>query len=111
MNWASARWASAGKPLCWASKFARPIGCRRHFSSASATCAGPIGDRGWSWIPKAGSSSGFTEMISLSAPLTEEKIRGLKVGDEVGLTGVVFTGRDAVHKFLHDGGLLPAEGN
>lgn len=48
-------------------------------------------------------------MISLSAPFTEEKIRSLKVGDEVGLTGVVFTGRDAVHKFLHDGGELPPE--
>ena len=50
-------------------------------------------------------------MISLSAPFTEEKIRSLKVGDEVGLTGVVFTGRDAVHKFLHDGGELPPEVN
>jgi fumarate hydratase class I len=46
-------------------------------------------------------------MISLTAPLTEEKIRSLKVGDEVGLSGVVFTGRDAVHKYLHEGGALP----
>ena len=50
-------------------------------------------------------------MISLSFPFTEEKIRTLKVGDEVGLTGVVFTGRDAVHKYLHDGGTLPPEVN
>ena len=50
-------------------------------------------------------------MISLSFPFTEEKIRALKVGDEVGLTGVVFTGRDAVHKYLHDGGTLPPEVN
>ena len=50
-------------------------------------------------------------MISLAAPFTEEKIRTLKVGDEVGLTGVVFTGRDAVHKYLHDGGALPPEVN
>jgi tartrate/fumarate subfamily iron-sulfur-dependent hydro-lyase beta chain len=50
-------------------------------------------------------------MISLSAPFTEEKIRSLKVGDEVALTGIVFTGRDAVHKFLHDGGELPPEVN
>jgi fumarate hydratase class I len=48
-------------------------------------------------------------MIPLSAPLTEEKIRALKVGDEVGITGVVFTGRDAVHKYLHEGGELPPE--
>jgi fumarate hydratase subunit beta len=50
-------------------------------------------------------------MISLAAPFTEEKIRALKVGDEVGLTGVAFTGRDAVHKYLHEGGELPPEVN
>jgi fumarate hydratase class I len=48
-------------------------------------------------------------MLSLAAPFTEEKIRALKVGDEVGLTGILFTGRDAVHKYLHEGGELPAE--
>ena len=48
-------------------------------------------------------------MIELSVPFSEEKIRNLKVGDEVALTGVVFTGRDAVHKYLHDGGELPPE--
>lgn len=48
-------------------------------------------------------------MISLAAPFTDEKIRALKVGDEVGITGLVFTGRDAVHKYLHDGGELPPE--
>ncbi len=50
-------------------------------------------------------------MISLAAPFTDEKIRALKVGDEVGLTGIVFTGRDAVHKYLHEGGELPPEVN
>jgi fumarate hydratase subunit beta len=34
-------------------------------------------------------------MIKLSFPFTEEKIRALKVGDEVLISGVVFTGRDA----------------
>lgn len=48
-------------------------------------------------------------MIPLATPFTEEKIRALKVGDEVGITGIVFTGRDAVHKYLHDGGKLPPE--
>jgi fumarate hydratase class I len=48
-------------------------------------------------------------MISLSAPFTDEKIRALKVGDEVGITGIVFTGRDAVHKYLHEDGELPPE--
>ena len=47
-------------------------------------------------------------MIKLSFPFTEAKIRALKVGDEVLITGTVFTGRDAVHKYLHEGGALPA---
>ena len=46
-------------------------------------------------------------MTELSFPFTEEKIRALKVGDEVLISGVVFTGRDAVHKYLHEGGALP----
>jgi len=46
-------------------------------------------------------------MSSLKAPFTEEKIRALKVSDEVLISGVVFTGRDAVHKYLHEGGQLP----
>ena len=46
-------------------------------------------------------------MIKLSFPFTEEKIRALKVGDEVLISGIVHTGRDAVHKYLHEGGKLP----
>ncbi len=46
-------------------------------------------------------------MIELTTPISEEQIRGLKVGDEVGITGVIFTGRDEVHKYLHEGGVLP----
>jgi len=42
-------------------------------------------------------------MIHLSAPFTEDKIRSLKVGDMVEITGTLFTGRDAVHKWLHEG--------
>lgn len=34
-------------------------------------------------------------------------MRSLRVGDEVSINGVVFTGRDAVHKYLHEGGALP----
>jgi tartrate dehydratase beta subunit/fumarate hydratase class I family protein len=34
-------------------------------------------------------------MKPLSLPFTEEKIRALKVGDEVLILGIVFTGRDA----------------
>jgi fumarate hydratase class I len=47
-------------------------------------------------------------MIKLTFPFTKEKILALKVGDEVLISGVVFTGRDAVHKYLHEGGKLPA---
>ena len=46
-------------------------------------------------------------MTKLSFPFTEDKIRALKVGDEVLISGIVHTGRDAVHKYLHDGGKLP----
>ena len=46
-------------------------------------------------------------MIKLSFPFTEAQVRALKVGDEVSISGVVFTGRDAVHKYLHEGGALP----
>ncbi len=46
-------------------------------------------------------------MIQLVEPFTEEKIRALKQGDMVHLTGMVYTGRDAVHKFLHEGGKPP----
>ena len=48
---------------------------------------------------------------NLSSPLSEEVIRELKVGDQVLISGTVFTGRDAVHKYLHDGGELPGEVN
>lgn len=50
-------------------------------------------------------------MIQLSPPFTEEKIRALKVGDAVEISGVLYTGRDAVHKYLHEGGALPPEVN
>jgi fumarate hydratase class I len=47
-------------------------------------------------------------MIPLTTPVSEAAVRALKVGDEVAITGTLFTGRDAVHKYLHDGGQLPA---
>jgi fumarate hydratase class I len=46
-------------------------------------------------------------MKVLQAPFTEEMMRSLRVGDEVAINGIVFTGRDAVHKYLHEGGALP----
>jgi fumarate hydratase class I len=38
--------------------------------------------------------------VALTAPITEERIRALRVGDVVLLSGRVFTGRDAVHAHL-----------
>jgi fumarate hydratase class I len=38
--------------------------------------------------------------IPLQAPITEEQIRSLKVGDVVLISGRMFTGRDAVHAHL-----------
>jgi fumarate hydratase class I len=48
-------------------------------------------------------------MIELSPPFTEEKMRALKTGDMVLITGPLFTGRDAVHKYLHEGGEAPVD--
>jgi tartrate/fumarate subfamily iron-sulfur-dependent hydro-lyase beta chain len=48
-------------------------------------------------------------MIQLVEPYTEEKIRVLKMGEMVHVTGVIYTGRDAVHKFLHEGGKPPVD--
>jgi fumarate hydratase class I len=53
-------------------------------------------------IPMGG-EAGITltgKEISLTAPFTEEQIRGLKVGDVVLLNGPMFTGRDAIHAHL-----------
>jgi len=36
----------------------------------------------------------------LEVPISEEQVRQLKVGDQVLLSGVIFTGRDAAHKYM-----------
>ncbi|GED53116.1 fumarate hydratase [Brevibacillus borstelensis] len=40
--------------------------------------------------------------VVLQAPITEEQIRSLKVGDVVIINGIMHTGRDALHKYLTD---------
>src|SRR5437016_1601261 len=42
--------------------------------------------------------------VSLTAPVSEADVRGLRVGDVVVLSGPMHTGRDALHKYLmtHD---------
>ncbi|MFZ4695047.1 MAG: FumA C-terminus/TtdB family hydratase beta subunit, partial [Verrucomicrobiia bacterium] len=51
---------------------------------------------------------GLNAAMKLEVPFTEEKVRALKVGDAVEISGMIHTGRDAFHKYLHDGGALPA---
>jgi len=46
-------------------------------------------------------------MVHLDYPFSKEKVRELKVGDMVLISGKIFTGRDAVHKYLHDGNPSP----
>lgn len=41
-------------------------------------------------------------MQKIQLPMSEEVVRGLKVGDSVLLNGVMVTGRDSVHKWLVD---------
>ncbi|MRR29834.1 fumarate hydrolyase, partial [bacterium] len=38
----------------------------------------------------------------LNIPISSDEIKDLKVGDSVLLSGVLITGRDAVHKWIHD---------
>lgn len=40
--------------------------------------------------------------VVLQAPITEEQIRSLKVGDVVIINGPMYTGRDAIHKHLSE---------
>jgi fumarate hydratase subunit beta len=42
-------------------------------------------------------------MIQVQTPITEEVVRGLRVGDEVELFGTVVTARDAGHKLMVEG--------
>lgn len=45
--------------------------------------------------------------VRITTPLSEETVRSLRAGDEVLISGTLYTGRDAVHKYLHGGGALP----
>ncbi|MCD7036337.1 fumarate hydratase [Metabacillus sp. GX 13764] len=62
------------------------------------------------WLYQEGDSPNFSERtavqteagreVVLEAPITEEQIRSLKVGDVVKINGLMYTGRDAIHKYL-----------
>lgn len=53
------------------------------------------------------------EAIRINTPLTQEMLKSLKAGDNVLISGVVYTGRDAAHKkmveSLETGGDFPFE--
>jgi fumarate hydratase class I len=85
---------------CWAF---RRLGIRLDAASGAIT----------SWLYRDGASkpmlspelvtAGFPKSgreIALKAPISEEQVRSLRVGDVVLISGPVFTGRDAVHAYL-----------
>jgi fumarate hydratase class I len=41
-------------------------------------------------------------MIKLQLPISESAIRELKMGDEVAISGLMVTARDAAHKYIHE---------
>ncbi|MBC8376168.1 MAG: fumarate hydratase C-terminal domain-containing protein [FCB group bacterium] len=41
-------------------------------------------------------------MINLQLPISEAAIRELKMGDEVAISGLMVTARDAAHKYIHE---------
>lgn len=83
---------------CWAF---RRLGVKLDAASGAIT--------GWLYrdperaVEKMAAESGFPltgREIVLTAPLTEEQVRSLKVGDIVLINGEMYTGRDAVHAHL-----------
>ncbi|MGG0175214.1 fumarate hydratase [Gottfriedia acidiceleris] len=64
------------------------------------------------WLYREGEEISFTNEtdetteapreVKLVAPITEEQIRDLKVGDVVSISGMMYTGRDAIHHHLKD---------
>ena len=108
-----------------AARSARSTGCRPASSCRSPTTAGRSGAsasqstrraaRSREWLYREGTTpsqpmlspeavaAGFPRTgreIPLRAPISEEQIRSLKVGDVVLISGPMFTGRDAVHAHL-----------
>ncbi|MBO7740928.1 MAG: fumarate hydratase C-terminal domain-containing protein [Victivallales bacterium] len=49
-------------------------------------------------------------IVNLNTPLEEETVRKLRCGDQVRISGVIYTARDAAHKYLAgEGAVLPPE--
>jgi fumarate hydratase class I len=83
---------------CWAF---RRLGVRLDVASGAIT--------GWLYrdpdrpVERLAQGAGFPltgREIALTAPLGEEQVRALKVGDVVLLNGEMYTGRDSVHSYL-----------
>lgn len=47
--------------------------------------------------------------VDMVYPFREDAVRALKVGTIVRVSGVVYTGRDRLHKYLAEGGRVPVE--
>lgn len=47
----------------------------------------------------------------LTTPFNEEKIRSLKAGDIVSISGTIYTGRDKFHKYISEGNSSPVNLN
>ena len=48
-------------------------------------------------------------MVRLSYPFDEKRIRALKAGDAVSISGRLYTGRDKFHQYFAGGGALPVD--
>lgn len=46
-------------------------------------------------------------MIELTYPFDKRQICALRAGDSVAVSGLIFTGRDRLHKYLYEGGAAP----
>ncbi len=76
-------------------RHARSVQRRDHTLAVSRSVSHPI-------IPML-DQAGFARTgreLSIKAPISDDAIRSLKVGDVVLLSGRMFTGRDAVHSYL-----------
>lgn len=47
--------------------------------------------------------------IVLQSPFTRDKVSGLRIGESVTVSGLVYTARDRVNKYLFEGGKSPVE--
>jgi fumarate hydratase class I len=85
---------------CWAF---RRLGVRLDATSGAITEWMYRGTAASQPMLAADASAGFPRTgreIPLQAPISDEQVRALKVGDVVLISGRVFTGRDAVHAHL-----------